>query len=90
MDGFFLVHPIDHSRKRRRFARSCRSGNENDTRALSRDLVQLRWDAELFHRRDPVRDDPEHDGVGPALCEDIDAKPRLLRDRVREIYGACT
>ena len=27
---------------------------------LFRDLFQLRWDTELFHRRDPVRDDPQY------------------------------
>jgi hypothetical protein len=43
---------------------------------------------ELLQRRHALGDDAEDDRPGAALREDVDAEPRLLRDRVGEVARA--
>ena len=50
--------------------------------------VERRRQAELRERRDLVGDHPHHDRVRAALPEDVDAEPRAVGQRVREVARA--
>ena len=80
-----LVDRVDHRRERRRLARACRAGDEDEAARLLRKLEEHLRQAEVLRRLDQLRHEAEGGGEGVALEIDVDTEARDARDRIGEV-----
>src|SRR5690348_9212614 len=79
MKSFFLIDLVDDGCERGGFARTGRTGDQNNPVAKLGSLLKLRRQVQLFEARDFRGDHTHDDGTTAALRENVHAKAGELR-----------
>src|SRR5690606_11893857 len=80
-----LVQVVDHAGERRRLAGARRTGDENESARMHRDVLEDAGRTEIVERENLRRDRAEDRGASSVLIERVHAEARELRDLERKV-----
>src|SRR5690554_2617208 len=83
LSGFINV--VDHSRKRCRFTRAGRAGNQNKTTRIFSDALKNLWSPNVFKSQNSVRNSAESRCRSVLLHKDVGSKTSNSRHSKRKI-----
>jgi len=88
VDGFLLVHFVDHRSQRRGFSGTRGAGNQDDAVAQVAEFRDLLRQMQVLEAGDVLGNDAHDDGATATLAEDIHAEARGTFEAVGKIGRA--